>query len=288
MTTTQPSPTFDRDFWDDDIILNPYTVYAQLRDLGPAVWLSANQCWALTRYEAVRAALLAPEIFSSASGCMMNDAMNQATKGIMLCSDDPEHLAMRRLFAKPLQPKALAEHRPRFEQLAEGRIAELLARPMFDAVTDLAHFLPLAVVTELVGLDQYGRDNMLNWAMGIFNAFGPEGNARTTDGVALASSVIDYVLTTLDRANLVPGGWGEALFLAADAGQITEQTARLMLVDYLSPALDTTINATSAAIELLPPIPTNGAGCATTHRSSPPRSTKWFGSNPRSERFPAW
>ena len=54
----------------------------------------------------------------------------------------------------------------------------------------------------------------------------------------------------MQRANLVPGGWGEALFLAADAGRISEQTARMMLVDYLTPSLDTTINATSAAIEL--------------------------------------
>ena len=48
----------------------------------------------------------------------------------------------------------------------------------------------------------------------------------------------------------MPGGWGEALFLAADLGEISEATARMMLVDYLTPSLDTTINATSAAIEL--------------------------------------
>lgn len=250
MTSPHTAPTFARDFWSDAVILDPYPVYAELRGLGPAVWLEANGCWALTRYDAVRAALLEPETFSSASGCMMNAAMNESTKGIMLCSDDPEHLAMRRLFARPLQPKVLAGHRARFEKLAQERIAELLERDSFDAVTELAHFLPLAVVTELVGLDQYGRENMLTWAMGIFNAFGPEGNARTSDGIALASGVIDYVLNRIERANMVPGGWGEALFLAADAGTITEQTARMMLVDYLSPALDTTINATSAAIEL--------------------------------------
>ena len=243
-------PTFQRDFWSDSVILEPYPVYAQLRDLGSAVWLEANGCWAITRYDAVRAALLDPQTFSSASGCMMNEAMNQATQGIMLCSDDPDHLAMRRLFAKPLMPNALAALRPRFEALAKGQINELLGRDSFDAVTELAHFLPLAVVTELIGLDQHGRDNMLDWAMGIFNAFGPDGNARTIDGIALAGGVIDYVLTKLDRVNMVAGGWGEALFLAADEGRISEQTARMMLIDYLSPALDTTINATSAAIEL--------------------------------------
>jgi len=55
---------------------------------------------------------------------------------------------------------------------------------------------------------------------------------------------------SVDRTRLVPGGWGAALFEAADGGAISEQTARIMLIDYLSPALDTTINAASAAIEL--------------------------------------
>jgi len=189
-------------------------------------------------------------VFSSANGCMMNAPMNAATKGIMLCSDDPDHLAMRRLFARPLQTKELAAHRQRFEALAVETVERLVAGGEFDAVHDLAHVLPLAVVTELVGLDAEGRANMLAWAASIFNAFGPIESARTVLGLDIAQQVITYVLERVDRASLVPGGWGEALFTAADRGDISEYTARMMLVDYLTPALDTTINATSAAIEL--------------------------------------
>lgn len=243
-------PTFELDFWSDEVILNPYPHYDALRALGPAVWLEKNQVWALTHYAIVRDALLNPAVFSSAKGCMVNQPMNDATQGIMLCSDDPEHLAMRRLFAKPLQPKELAKLRPRLVELAAAKVDELVARKTFDAVADLAHFLPLAVVTELVGLDAEGREKMLGWAAGIFDAFGPIESSRTVSGLAIAQNVISYVLERVERKNLVPGGWGEALFIAADNGVISEQTARLMLVDYLTPSLDTTINATSAAIEL--------------------------------------
>ena len=167
-------PVFAPDFWSDAVILDPYPHYDMLRSAGPAVWLAANDAWALTQYETVRAALLDAATFSSASGCMVNEPMNSATQGIMLCSDDPEHLGMRRLFARPLQPKALAELRPRFETLAAAKVdATLLSGGTFDAVRDLAHFLPLAVVTELVGLDDEGRASMLTWAAGIFDAFGP-------------------------------------------------------------------------------------------------------------------
>jgi len=244
------TPQFREDFWSDEILLNPYPTYDLLRDLGSAVWLTKNSAWALTTYDAVKSALLNPTIFSSASGCMMNEPMNQATQGIMLCSDDPTHLEMRRLFTKPLQPKALKALRSRLERLAADQIEALLAKGTFDAVSELAHFLPLTVVTELVGLDEEGRSNMLEWAAGIFNAFGPLPNDRTLSGLQLTETVVEYVLKKVDRRTMIPGGWGEALFIAADNGEISEDTARMMLIDYISPALDTTINATSAAIEL--------------------------------------
>ena len=250
MDVATTRPEFDRDFWSDEVILNPYPHYEALRAAGPAVWLTENQAWAITRYDAVRQALLNPEIFSSAHGCMMNAPMNEATQGIMLCSDDPAHMTMRRLFAKPLQPKAIAALRPRFADLAQTKVDALIAQGPFDAVRDLAHYLPLAVVTELVGLDAEGREKMLFWAASLFDAFGPLSSPRTLTGMEIAQQVISYVLERVDRANMVPGGWGEALFIAADEGQIPEQTARMMLVDYLTPSLDTTINAISSAIEL--------------------------------------
>lgn len=253
MTQMQPNPEaphWSGDFWSDAVILDPYPHYAHLRELGPAVWLDQHRAWALTHYDAVRSALLTPEIFSSAEGCTMNAPMNEASRGIMLASDDPEHLAMRRLFAKPLAPKALESLRPRLKELAAGKIDALIAQGSFDAVTELAHFLPLAVVTELVGLDAEGRENMLHWAAALFDAFGPLPNARTEAGLAIAQQVISYVLERVERRNLVPEGWGAALFEAADRGVISETTARMMLIDYLTPSLDTTINGISSAIEL--------------------------------------
>jgi len=244
------SAIYHGDFWDDDVILNPYPMYEELRALGPVVWLSRHQLWALTHYHAVRDALTTPSIFSSAHGCMANELMNDNSKGVMLCSDDPEHLQMRRVFNRPLLPRELSKLQERFRALAKRTVDNLLENKSFDAVTELAYILPLSIVTELVGLSEEGRNNMLMWAAGIFNAFGPIDNARTVEGLEIAVSVLDYTMERLDRSSLVDGGWGQALFLAADKGEITETMAKSMLMDYLTPALDTTINATSSAIAL--------------------------------------
>ena len=243
-------PTFDGDFWSDEVLLDPYPFYRQLRDLGPAVWLSRHDAWALTRFESVRDGLRNAEVFSSAKGCMMNDAGNNAFQGVMLCSDDPKHMEMRRVFAKPLMPASLAPLKRRLTELADTRITELLARERFDAVHELAYFLPLSVVTELVGLSEEGKGKMLAWAAAIFDAFGPDTHARTVEGMEVVMQAFGYI-QKLDPAELDPGGWGAALFRAAAEGKIAEAAARAMLMDYLAPSLDTTINATSALIELM-------------------------------------
>ncbi len=243
-------PTFDGDFWSDEVILNPYPYYQKLRDAGPAVWLSRHNAWALTRFETVRDGLLNAEVFSSAKGCTMNEPANQGAEGVMLTTDDPKHLELRRVFAKPLLPGSLAPLKVRLTELAEKRISELVARKRFDAVLDLAHFLPLTVVTELVGLSEEGKEKMLGWAAAIFNAFGPISSPRTIEGLEILVEAFGYI-ERLDRSELDQNGWGAALFRAADDGKITHASAKAMLIDYLTPALDTTINATSALIELM-------------------------------------
>ena len=242
-------PTLDLDFWSDAVLGDPYPYYRQLRDLGPVVWLSRHEAWALTRHHSVRAALLDGATFTSARGCMMNEATNRAMQGVMLCSDDPAHRALRRVFARPLSPAALAPLRARLADLAEERVRSLAARGAFDAVTELAHYLPLTVVTDLVGLGEEGKAKMLAWAAAIFNAFGPETHARTVSGMEITGQAFAY-LQGLSRETLDPGGWGAALFDARDRGEVSPASAQAMLMDYLAPSLDTTINAISSAVWL--------------------------------------
>src|SRR5262245_59606434 len=63
--------------------------------------------FALTRYDSVIRALKDASAFSSASGVMMNDEMNQVLRGNTLCSDGADHQRSRRIIGKPLSPTAL-------------------------------------------------------------------------------------------------------------------------------------------------------------------------------------
>lgn len=242
-------PISDIDFWSDEVISNPYPYYKMLRDLGPAVWLTRHNAWAITHHEGVRTALANADVFSSAQGVTMNEPSNKALQDGMLASDDPAHKNLRRIFAKPLLPGAIAKLKDRLVELAEKQVDVLVERRRFDAVKDLAHFLPVTVVTELVGLSEEGKSNMLSWAAGAFDAFGPITHERTVSGIQIMGQAFHY-LQALQRESLDPNGWGAALFAAADRGEIAADTAKAMLMDYLVPALDTTINATSSAVWL--------------------------------------
>ncbi len=242
-------PTFDGDFWSDEVLADPYPTYKRLREIGPAVWFSQHGAWALTTHAAVREGLRLGEVFSSAEGVTMNDAMNGMSRGVMLASDDPYHRELRSVFSRPLMPGALAPLRARLSDLSESLVERLVARRSFDAVTELAHHLPLSVVTELVGLGEEGKSNMLAWAVGIFNAFGPDTHPRTLSGIEITQQAFAY-LATMDKHTLTPDGWGMKLFEASTRGELSEQSAKGMLMDYLGPALDTTINATSSAVWL--------------------------------------
>lgn len=243
-------PVSDIDLWSDEVISDPYPYYRELRELGPAVWMPKHDIWVVPRFSSIREALLNGEVFTSRFGIAVNGMMNQASDGIMLLADDPEHKRLRRTFIKPLQPAALNLLKERLDALARSRVEELLSKDQFDAVTELAHYLPLTVVTELVGLSDEGKKNMLYWAAGLFNGMGPDNYPRTVTGLQITGEAFGY-LAEVKREELDPDGWGAALFRAADAGALSHQEAQAMLMDYLGPALDTTINGFSSLLLLL-------------------------------------
>jgi cytochrome P450 len=80
-TSTIKAPTSTLDPYTGQALLNPWPLYRELREMGPAVWLEKYRMFALTRYDVVARALRDPETFPSSFGVMMNDEMNQVLRG---------------------------------------------------------------------------------------------------------------------------------------------------------------------------------------------------------------
>lgn len=240
----------DIDLYSKESLLDPYKNYKRIRDVGPFAYMNNLGMYVLARYAEMKEAIAHPEVFTSGSGVMMNATMNEALGGkIGLCTDGEEHQRIRRVESRPLTPRALRALRETITDEAEAVVERLVQRGSFDAVSDLAHYLPLSIVSNLVGLPEEGRERMLIWAAANFDSVGPLTD-RSAKSLSVFEEMYSYAMNHCVRGKLKPGSWAEMLHDAADTGEITHDEARLMALSYVAPSLDTTIFAISNAIWL--------------------------------------
>ncbi len=240
----------DIDLFTDEARRDPYPRYDALRALGPVVYLSAHDVYALPRYEEVRHVLERWQLYSSARGVTMNPQLNDQLKGVItLFLDPPEHTTVREVLGRPLRPHLVRELAPRIEAEAEAVVDRLVKQGTFDAASDLAEHLPMTVVSQLVGLGEHGRTNMLRWAAATWESQGPP-NQRAAEARPVVEEFLSFAVNEAVPGNLEPGGWAAQLYAAADAGDLPRDKCPFMMVDYVTPSLDTTIYAVSNAIRL--------------------------------------
>ncbi|MGF6779261.1 cytochrome P450 [Paraburkholderia sp. GAS334] len=241
------SPTYDVDLYSDEVHLNPFPHFKKLRDIGAAVWLPRHEAWAIPRYKEVKECLRNADVFISGQGIALNDRFNTIMRGNAVTSDGELHTKLRKIMGKPMLPGALSAITERVQTTADALSEQLVARRSFDGVTDLAHHLPMSLVTEFVGLSDEGCDHMLEWAAAAFDSIGPMNDRAhaAQDRISEMAAYIDHCVAT--RA-VRPGSWGDDIFQAVDSGEISPEKAGHLLMDYIIPSLDSTINVTSTLI----------------------------------------
>jgi cytochrome P450 len=241
------TPVYEADFYSDAFIRDPWPHYARMRELGPVVWLPEHGNFALTRHATVLAALRDPDLFVSGRGVAACEFANEITRGNSAASDGDRHRAIREASSGPLTPEALEAIRGRMEEAAAELVDKLIAAGEFDAMADLASHLPLTVVRELVGLPDFGRDNMLRWADATFNLLGVQ-NSRGRAALEVFSEQRRFVTAGATPDALRPDSWSRRLFDLVERGELAPDLAPVCMRDYLNPSLDTTISATGELI----------------------------------------
>jgi len=246
-------PSLDIDPFDERFLADPYARHDELRDAGGVVWLEPLQCFAMARHAEVSAALRDHETFCSGRGVGLADFAHEEPwrpPSLLLETDPPTHARTRGLMNRIASIASLKAVRPEWEAKAHALIARLVERRRFDAVGDLAEVFPLAVFPDLIGLPEEGRENLLPYAFATFNAFGPRNAIfRQTDIASRdARAWVDWAC---GRDRLKAGGWGQAVYRAADEGLCTESEAGRLVRSFLSAGVDTTVNGISHMVHAL-------------------------------------
>lgn len=244
-------PSTDIDLFDDAVLADPYPVYAELRDLGPAVYLERANAWAVPRYESVRNVLTDPDTFSSVNGLHLNPEGNQwVTANSVLATDGLEHARLRRVLSAQLAPRAIRDLGESLRTRADDLVKSLAERDSFEVVGDLAGPYVTGVILELMGLPHVDGSGLIKQVESVFNTFAAP-NQRTYEGLPAAQAMFEFLASVATRDNVSPDSWLGAAHAAADRGEIAEIECVMTMAAYTTAGMDTTIHAIATAVQML-------------------------------------
>ncbi|MEI7783407.1 MAG: cytochrome P450 [Betaproteobacteria bacterium] len=256
-TLTAPPPgvpVLDVDPFSDELLHDPYPYHARLREAGPVVWVPKYGIYVTGRHEQVREVFADHDSYISSAGVGLAN-FNKETpfrpKSLILEADPPNHTRARTVLSRILSPRTVMQIRETFTEQANALFDSVLATAqggeVVDGIARIAEVYPLKVFPDAVGLEPQGRENLLLYGDMIFNAFGPR-NALLVRAAEKVQPVTAWIMAHCQRANLRPGALGDLIYQAADAGEIGQDEAPLLVRSFLSAGVDTTVNGIGNAL----------------------------------------
>jgi len=243
-------PEWDVDPYEPGILSNPTEYYAELRSKGPFAYLSKYSMLACGRYQETKEVFSDWQRFVSSRGVGLQDfSLEEPWRppSIVLEVDPPYHTKTRAVIERALSPKAVANLKETFRVAAEKLIDELLEKGRFEAVEELAETYPTTVFPDAVGLRESDRRRLVDYGEMVFSALGPDNELRRS-AMAKGPDVVSWIMEQCQRDRLKPDGFGATIYAAADAGEITQEEAGLLVRSLLSAGVDTTVTALGTAV----------------------------------------
>ena len=172
----------------------PHEYYRWLRDNDPVACIDhptypGEKLWVVTRYEDVQRVSRDSASFRNAPDCFVDDGVNSPSSGgtelLMINLDAPDHIKLRKLINKGFTPKRVAMLgdmlRTRTNEIIDG----LADRDSADLVHDLALWLPLHVIADMVGVPEADRGMIFDWTEKTFG-FDPATTAEERAEASMA------------------------------------------------------------------------------------------------------
>lgn len=216
---------------------NPYAVYERLRAKGPLVPTALGN-WSSVSYEVCSQVLRDRRFGVRPEGVEPGaDGRNLS----FLEMDPPDHTRLRRLVAPAFSPKRMAEWRPWIER----RTNELLdgLGPRFDLVTQFAGPLPIAVISDLLGVPQERGPDFARHGAAIGGALDGIRSLRQASALLKANAELERIFAeafALRRRE--PAEDVVSLLVADDGAQVRPAELVPLCVLLLVAGFETTVN----------------------------------------------
>ncbi|MDT9600529.1 cytochrome P450 [Sphingosinicella rhizophila] len=245
-------PSLHLDPFDLDVLRDPHEFQKMLRDAGPAAFLSKYNCYAVGRYEEVRTVLRDWQSFGSGAGVGLADIREPGAwreAGPIVEADPPSHDQVRAVLNKIISPAVIRGWKQMFEAEAAALADRLCDMRDIDGAKDVAEAYVLKVFPDSLGIEIH-RDNLIAVGNHNFNSIGPQ-NELFKKSKAAIDAIADWYTAAQQRDAMIPGGFGERIFLAEEAGQLECGIASKLVHSFLRGGMDTTISGIGTTLMFL-------------------------------------
>ena len=147
-------------------LLNPFQFYAEMRCNNPIVYDDRNDLWGVFRYNDVHFILGNYKNFSSSPPISNEFIYEEKKQNVAITSPnllkyDPSyqnHRAIGGIITTAFSPITISKLEPRVESITHDLINRVIRKGYMDLINDLAYPLPLAVMANLLGVPEQGRN----------------------------------------------------------------------------------------------------------------------------------
>jgi P450-derived glycosyltransferase activator len=227
---------------------NPYAIYDRLRAQGTMVPTRLG-AWATTSHRLCNTVLRDRRFGVRSAELTVGEATEDYDMSF-LDRDPPEHTRLRRLAQPAFSPKQMAGYRPRIEATVDGLLDR--AAGEFDLVSAYAAPLPIAVITDLLGVPDADADRFSRYGAVIGSAL--DGIHSLTHAARLQAAhneLKDLFEGLFELRRREPADDIVSRLVAVEGDQIQPQEMLPMCVLLLVAGFETTVNLVGNAVNAL-------------------------------------
>lgn len=136
--------------------MNPFAVFARLREEAPLYYNAKHDFYALSRYDDVNKAVIDHQTFISGRGALLEIIKSgmDIPPGTLIFEDPPIHNIHRNLLSRVFTPRKVLALEPRIREFTARCLDPLIGTDRFDFVHDLGAQMPMRVIGMLLGIPE--------------------------------------------------------------------------------------------------------------------------------------
>lgn len=147
---------------------DPYPAFAWMHEHEPIYHDRKNDVFGITRLDDIMTISRDSETYSNAAGIRPDSP----ALPMMIDTDHPEHTRRRQLVSKGFIPRRIAAMEPDIRRVCTEILDAVCERGSCDFVRDIAAWLPLILIGDMLGVAPEDRSTLLRWSDEMVSATG--------------------------------------------------------------------------------------------------------------------